>query len=66
MLNVDLPGSGITELILLDLLGKQVLAWKIGSEKTRALDLSELRAGMYLLKVKDADKLIQVLTIIRQ
>lgn len=65
ILNITNSASEITEVVIFDLLGKQVISQQFSPMNTVEMSISALQSGSYLARVKDTDGTLQTIQITR-
>ena len=65
MLTLSSDNATISEVYVIDMLGKQVLSAKFDSVNTASVNMSSLNAGVYIVSAKDASGKVEVMRVVK-
>ena len=65
ILTLSSDNATISEVYVIDMLGKQVLSSKFDSVNTASINMSSLNAGVYIVSAKDASGKVEVMRVVK-
>ena len=65
MLTLSSDNASISEVFVIDMLGKQVMNASFDSVNTASINMSNLNAGVYIVSAKDASGKVEVMRVVK-